>query len=137
MSAKRFLLVFICAVFVFGIESKVFERCELARALKNTYGLPQADIPNWVCIAFRESSYNTAAKSSTNDYGIFQINSKWWCSPPGTGCGVKCSALLDSDIADDVKCALIIKRQQGWDAWYGYKNHCKNENVNNYVSGCY
>ena len=54
-----------------------------------------------LCLTKWESSYNTKAtnynpSSENTDYGIFQINSKWWCNDGKTpravnGCGVSCS----------------------------------------------
>ena len=54
-----------------------------------------------MCLAKGESGYNTQAKNyspgfKSTDYGIFQINSKWWCNDGKTpkavnGCGVSCS----------------------------------------------
>ena len=54
-----------------------------------------------LCLTRWESDYNTKAtnynpSSESTDYGIFQINSKWWCSDGKTpnavdGCHVACS----------------------------------------------
>ena len=54
-----------------------------------------------LCLTKWESSYNTKAtnynpSSESTDYGIFQINSKWWCNDGKTpnavdGCHVSCS----------------------------------------------
>ena len=48
-----------------------------------------------LCLTKWESSYNTKAtnynpSSESTDYGIFQINSKWWCKTPKAvdGCHV-------------------------------------------------
>ncbi|CAM4500566.1 unnamed protein product, partial [Lepidochelys kempii] len=53
-----------------------------------------------VCAARYESSLNTRATHSNKpsrsmDYGIFQINSRWWCNDGKTpraknGCGIQC-----------------------------------------------
>nr|CAD7580074.1 unnamed protein product [Timema californicum] len=53
----------------------VYSQCELANDLKNR-GMP-GTIPDWVCLIFAESSYNTAAEGHLNsdgsvDYGLFQ-----------------------------------------------------------------
>uniref|UniRef100_A0A8D3DU02 lysozyme n=1 Tax=Scophthalmus maximus TaxID=52904 RepID=A0A8D3DU02_SCOMX len=81
--------------------AKVFERCEWARLLKrngmsNYRGISLAD---WVCLSQWESSYNTRATNrntdGSTDYGIFQINSRWWCdngqTPTSNACGISCS----------------------------------------------
>ncbi|XP_010839927.1 PREDICTED: lysozyme C, tracheal isozyme-like [Bison bison bison] len=86
-----------------AVQGKTFERCELARTLKKLglAGYKGVSLANWMCLAKGESSYNTQAKnfnrgSQSTDYGIFQINSKWWCNDGKTpnavnGCGVPCS----------------------------------------------
>ncbi|KAE8748340.1 Lysozyme, partial [Frankliniella occidentalis] len=83
-----------------GVEAHVYEACELAKQLKSPYGFPLSQIPTFVCIAYYESRFNTSAVSKPNrdksiDYGIFQINSRWWCDRgPKLGCGVTCQTLL-------------------------------------------
>ncbi|KAL6092813.1 hypothetical protein STEG23_016561 [Scotinomys teguina] len=91
-------------------EAKVYECCEFARTLKShgMDGYRGISLANGVCLAQQESNYNTRATNynrgdqSTN-YGIFQINSRYWCNDgksPGAvnACGVPCSVLLQDDI---------------------------------------
>uniref|UniRef100_A0AC11EQP3 Uncharacterized protein n=1 Tax=Ovis aries TaxID=9940 RepID=A0AC11EQP3_SHEEP len=104
------------------------------------------DIYEGMCLAYGESRYNTQAinynpGSKSTDYGIFQINSKWWCNDGKTpkavnGCGVSCSALLKDDITQAVACAKKIVSQQGITAWVAWKNNCQNRDVTSYVKGC-
>ena len=56
-----------------------------------------------VCLSKWESSYNTGAinhnTDGSTDYGIFQINSKWWCNDGATpgaknACNIDCSGQL-------------------------------------------
>ncbi|GAB6026267.1 hypothetical protein CHUAL_012473 [Chamberlinius hualienensis] len=125
--------------------AKVFSRCDLAKTLVKNYKFLKKDIANWVCLIESESGRNTAAKSPTNsngsrDYGLFQINSLYWCSG-GKGshyneCHVSCKNLTDSDISDDVKCAQLIYSRQGFKAWYGWQHRCQNHKVSSYISGC-
>nr|CAD7604603.1 unnamed protein product [Timema genevievae] len=118
----------------------VYSQCELANDLKNR-GMP-GSIPDWVCLIFAESSYNTAAEGHLNsdgsvDYGLFQINSRYWCGQgyAGGGCNVNCYSLLDDDISDDVACVKIIYAQSGgFTAWNGWKSSCQNGLPN--LSGC-
>ncbi|CAM9971353.1 unnamed protein product [Lampetra fluviatilis] len=84
-------------------RAKVFARCELAKALHDM-GVGKASLGDWVCLAQAESSYNTRATyhnyNGSTDYGIFQINSNWWCDNGSKGhnaCQVKCS--VDSQAA--------------------------------------
>uniref|UniRef100_A0A8D2JCT2 lysozyme n=1 Tax=Varanus komodoensis TaxID=61221 RepID=A0A8D2JCT2_VARKO len=68
-----------------GAEGKIFERCELARVLKQYQfeGFAGHKVEGKMfCLAQHESSYNTAAvhdNGRSRDYGIFQINSQYWC----------------------------------------------------------
>uniref|UniRef100_A0A4W2H730 lysozyme n=1 Tax=Bos indicus x Bos taurus TaxID=30522 RepID=A0A4W2H730_BOBOX len=113
-----------------AVQGKVFERCELARTLKKLGldGYKGVSLANWLCLTKWESSYNTKAtnynpSSESTDYGIFQINSKWWCNDGKTpnavdGCHVSCSELMENDIAKAVACAKQIVSEQGITAWY-------------------
>ncbi|ELR52483.1 Lysozyme C, tracheal isozyme, partial [Bos mutus] len=99
-----------------------------------------------MCLAKGESGYNTQAKNyspgfKSTDYGIFQINSKWWCNDGKTpkavnGCGVSCSALLKDDITQAVACAKKIVSQLGLTAWVAWTNKCRNRDLTSYVKGC-
>merc|ERR1712066_164691 len=129
---------------VASAEGKVFSRCEFARELVNKQGFARATVGNWVCLANYESSYNTGATNdNTNgsrDYGIFQINDNYWCDANvgyGADCGISCSSLLDSTISDDCDCAKIIWQMHGFNAWYGWKNHCQGTDVETWVSDCF
>lgn len=134
-----------------GGHCKVYERCELARELKEVHSIPEDQIATWVCIAKHESEFNTSAVGHLNadgsgDHGLFQISDLFWCSPPGKGwvCGVSCADLEDDDIKDDVVCAKRIYRQHqrisgnGFTAWAVYEAYCASrEAVDKFVDGCY
>uniref|UniRef100_A0A670JZJ5 Glycosyl hydrolases family 22 (GH22) domain-containing protein n=1 Tax=Podarcis muralis TaxID=64176 RepID=A0A670JZJ5_PODMU len=80
-----------------------------------------------VCTACHESSYNTQAihydSDGSADYGIFQINSRYWCQSPSEPssniCGIQCSELLTDNIAVDVACAKVVvdNSPNGLGAW--------------------
>lgn len=127
-----------CTVFLFlvltvftSVESKRFTKCTLARELFQR-GIPKSELPDWVCLVRWESNYQTNAMNKNNrdgswDYGLFQINDKWWCKghiKSHNACGLSCNELLKDDISKAVTCARLIKRQQGFRAWYGWLNHC-------------
>jgi hypothetical protein len=128
----------------------VYERCELARELKEVHSIPEDQIATWVCIAKHESEFNTSAVGHLNgdgsgDHGLFQISDLFWCSPPGKGwaCGVSCADLEDDDIKDDVVCAKRIYRQHqrisgnGFTAWAVYGTYCASEEVvHKFVDDC-
>uniref|UniRef100_A0A6I8PGY6 lysozyme n=1 Tax=Ornithorhynchus anatinus TaxID=9258 RepID=A0A6I8PGY6_ORNAN len=103
-------------VLPFLAHGKVFERCELARLLKRMGmdGYRGVSLPNWVCLANWESSFNTNAKNynpgdGSTDYGIFQINSRYWCNDGKTpravnACGISCNGLHGETDAKDRMC---------------------------------
>ncbi|CAH1985966.1 unnamed protein product [Acanthoscelides obtectus] len=120
-------------------NAKVFKRCELVKLLRDTYHMPH--LATWVCIAQKESNYNTAAvNKQSGDHGIFQISEKYWCNQGNRGCGHKCSDFENDNISDDVKCVLKIYKEtakfqgDGFNAWTTY-SQCKG-NVQKYVQGC-
>lgn len=118
----------------------VYERCELARDLLKL-GINKDDVATWVCIAFHESRFDTAARNPhSGDHGLLQISELYWCGP-GKACGVPCSAFRDEDISDDVQCALRIHKEHtrlqgnGFLAWVVYPQHCKH-NAKKYIVDC-
>ncbi|XP_049638740.1 lysozyme C-like [Suncus etruscus] len=130
------------------VQGKVYERCELARDLKRLGmdGYQGVSLANWMCLARWESSYDTSQtnynpSSRSTDYGIFQINSRYWCNDGKTprtvnGCGISCSVLLRDDITQAVTCAKRVVRDQGIRAWVAWRNRCQNQDVSQYVRGC-
>ncbi|KAJ1061572.1 hypothetical protein K5549_002607 [Capra hircus] len=132
-----------------AVQGKVFERCELARTLKELGldGYKGVSLANWMCLARWESNYNTRATNynrgdKSTDYGIFQINSRWWCNDGKTpravnACRIPCSALLKDDITQAVACAKrVVSDPQGIKAWVAWRNKCQNKDVRSYVKGC-
>ncbi|XP_076967494.1 lysozyme C-like [Tamandua tetradactyla] len=131
------------------VQGKIYERCEFARALKarGMDGFRGISLPNWVCLARWESGYNTRAVNynrgdRSTDYGIFQINSRYWCNDgktPGAvnACGIPCSALLQDDISQAVACAKrVVSDPQGIRAWVAWRSRCQNQDLTPYVRGC-
>nr|ABX11553.1 lysozyme-1 [Rhodnius prolixus] len=125
--------VFLLAIFALlgATQARVFTRCGLARELARQ-GLPRHDLANWVCLIEAESGRNTRARGGPNydgsyDNGLFQINDRIWCmnGRPGHACHVRCEDLRTDDIRASVRCAVQIKQQQGWSAWYGWQYHCR------------
>uniref|UniRef100_UPI00398F5004 lysozyme C, milk isozyme-like n=1 Tax=Pristiophorus japonicus TaxID=55135 RepID=UPI00398F5004 len=130
----------------------VYEKCELARVLRNNGldGFHGYSLANWVCLIQYESSYNTraigrnsrAGQIVSSDYGIFQINSYWWCDDGQTqnsrnGCRRSCDDYINDNIADDIQCAKsVVSDPQGMNAWYGWKNNCKIRNLDNFLREC-
>ena len=115
----------ITASVIFTCDGKIFERCELARELRDSY-VPYEQIGVYVCIAERLSNLNTDAVGQGTYFGMFQISSDFWCENgyyAGKACSVQCSSLTDDDIADDLKCVQTIYDEHqrlfnnGFNAW--------------------
>ncbi|XP_054922196.1 lysozyme-like isoform X2 [Dermacentor andersoni] len=73
---------------------KKFTRCSLSKELARN-GIPRGQMANWVCLVNSESGMNTRAmnrnRDGSVDYGLFQINNRYWCSPgPHNQCRVRC-----------------------------------------------
>ncbi|CAG9761698.1 unnamed protein product [Ceutorhynchus assimilis] len=126
-------------------ESKIMDKCEVARALWQK-GVPDWEVPTWVCIANAESRFDTyAVNRNTWDYGIFQISSLWWCQSgdtPGKGCNLSCNSLLHDDISTDIDCVRKVYaeteamgQRPGFKAWTTWQPHCSGDNWH-WVQGC-
>ncbi|XP_061118965.1 lysozyme C-like [Conger conger] len=138
-------LVFL--LLVAAASAREFTRCELARALKEAgmdgyYGVSLGD---WVCLSRWESDYNTDAihhdYDGSTDYGIFQINSRWWCDdgkgPTSNACHIPCSSLLSPDISTAITCAKrVVRDPNGIRAWVAWRLHCEGQDVSQYIQGC-
>ncbi|RVE49532.1 hypothetical protein evm_005873 [Chilo suppressalis] len=139
-------ILVIVALVVIGLcwqcEAKTFSRCELVRELRRQK-FPENQLRNWVCLVEKESGRRTNAIGPTNsngsrDHGLFQINDKYWCSTtnkPGKDCNVTCAQLRTNDITKACKCAKKIYQRHGFNAWYGWVNHCKGKTLPN-ISKC-
>uniref|UniRef100_A0A670J5A8 Lysozyme C, milk isozyme-like n=1 Tax=Podarcis muralis TaxID=64176 RepID=A0A670J5A8_PODMU len=99
-----------------------------------------------ICTAYHESKYESSAVGPPNtdgsqDYGVFQINSRYWCDnqqgETANGCRISCSAFTNDDITDDIECAkTVVRDPQGMDAWVAWKNHCKGKDLSEWTAGC-
>ncbi|XP_072931219.1 uncharacterized protein [Epargyreus clarus] len=121
-------------------DARIYERCELARDLLSL-GISKEHVATWVCIAYHESRFDTAARNPhSGDHGLLQISELYWCGV-GKACGLPCSALRDDDISDDVECALRVHEEHtrlqgnGFLAWVVYPHHCKH-NAKKYLADC-
>ncbi|XP_004700515.1 lysozyme C [Echinops telfairi] len=131
------------------VQGKVYERCELARRLKQLGmdGYKGISLANWMCLIKWESGYNTRVTNynrgdKSTDYGIFQINSRYWCNDGKTpravnACRISCNVLLQDDITQAVACAKrVVRDPQGIRAWVAWRNRCQNRDLTEYVRGC-
>lgn len=136
------VVVFVSMVIYF-CESKVYEKCELARELRDKHFLPFDRIGTFVCIAERQSNLNTQALSNGLYFGMYQISGEYWCdlNYAGNACGVQCSRLLDDDLTDDLSCVQIIFDEHqrifnnGFHAWPS-SQYCQSQG-NSFIQECF
>lgn len=122
-----------------NLRSNYQSDCQVFNYLKKS-GFPDYTIPTMVCISKYESSFNCDATNKntdgSTDYGLFQINSYYWCSGDPSSkyneCKTTCSGLFNCQY--NANCAYIVWKQQGYTAWYGYQKH-KSE-CDNYKISC-
>ncbi|XP_069936512.1 lysozyme C-like [Cherax quadricarinatus] len=145
LSCWWLLVIAVVEVLVGPSSAKVYKKCEMAGILERQLRLPRDQIKNFVCIAQYESGFNTAAlnrnKNGSKDYGIFQINSMYWCHDDTKGksnsCGIQCKDLLSDNLGTAVTCAQKILKSQGYKAWVAYNNNCRNRNLDAYMAECW
>ncbi|XP_022521294.2 lysozyme C [Astyanax mexicanus] len=74
----------------------------------------------------------------TEDYGIFQINNRRWCSdgkfPGKKDCPFTCNQLFS--LQNSIDCAKIIVQKLGMTPWKGWRYECWGQDVSKYVAGC-
>ncbi|XP_007664318.1 lysozyme-like protein 4 isoform X1 [Ornithorhynchus anatinus] len=152
---KIFMTLSLINCLIVSNVAKLLSRCEVANKLSDE-GLDGYDgysLENWVCLAFFASKFNTTAEHKEEDgstsYGIFQINSKEWCTNheehSRNRCHHLCSGTVglapsnldkppnfptyfqSSDLSNSIECAKkIIKEKEGMGHWYVWKENCQN-----------
>jgi len=107
-----------------GGSGNILSATDVCKLLKSN-GFPASDIPKLVCAALKESAFNTRALNTKNsngswDWGLFQLNDRYWCgrSEIGGDCRARCTDLYDA--AKNVACAKVVYTRHGMSAWYGY-----------------
>ncbi|KAM6474749.1 lysozyme C, milk isozyme-like isoform 2-T2 [Liasis olivaceus] len=147
-AAMKALVLTLLFLLLAASKAKVFTRCELASLLKwhGLDGYHGYGLGNWVCMSYHESRYSTQAVGPPNsdgshDYGIFQINSRWWCNNyqgiTANGCNTPCSAFTNDDITDDVDCGKrIVCDPNKMGAWVAWRNNCKGRDLSKWTRGC-
>ncbi|KAJ0177815.1 hypothetical protein K1T71_006688 [Dendrolimus kikuchii] len=133
---KMLPFVIIFLISVNGGGSREFSTCELVQELRRQH-FPENQLEDWTCLIWAESSARTDVVGGPDgdgsyDFGLFQINDRYWCSTTtiaGKGCNVLCSDLLQDDITKATECAKKIYRKHGFKAWVGWVNACKGKNL--------
>ena len=99
---KYLVAVFLVGITIYGCNSIKYEECELAVELVRK-GFARQSLDNWICLIKSESSMNTTAVNYNTDgsidYGLFQINDRYWCQTSGNSfpnvCGFDCTSKPD------------------------------------------
>ncbi|EHB07089.1 Lysozyme-like protein 6 [Heterocephalus glaber] len=97
------LLISLASCLLIVNQASIIRHCDLARVLHQEHldGFEGYSLSDWLCLAFVESNFNIS-KVNENvdgsfDYGIFQINSHYWCnnyqSHSENYCHVDCEVL--------------------------------------------
>ncbi|XP_029442202.1 lysozyme C, milk isozyme-like [Rhinatrema bivittatum] len=127
------LLVLLLGICI--MKSEVMEKCEVYKAVVDAGldGYRGYSAANYVCLAYYSSDYDTSLNKSPHEFGIFQINSYWWCNvnpEDNKACKISCSSLLDSNISDDLKCVKrIVQDPNALSAWTSWIQNCKGRNL--------
>ncbi|XP_075702379.1 lysozyme C-like [Rhinoderma darwinii] len=141
--------LFIVSLLVLAIDCVVlnydafYDRCKLIQELNDAgvVGIKGYTVGDYVCLVKHISGYDSSLHTSDSEYGIFQINSWWWCDDGKTVgrknlCGVQCSELLDKNITNDIQCfARILKDPNGLEAWSVWPTKCQDKDLSEFTRG--
>ncbi|XP_069339253.1 lysozyme-like protein 6 [Eulemur rufifrons] len=98
-----------------------------------------------LCLAFIESNFNISKVNEnadgSYDYGLFQINSHYWCndykSHSENLCHVDCQDLLNPNLLAGIHCAkMIVSRSGGMNKWVEWRLHCSGRPLSYWMTGC-
>ncbi|XP_024435750.3 sperm acrosome-associated protein 5-like [Desmodus rotundus] len=129
------------------VDAKIYERCDLVMKLEKAglNGFQGYGIGDWLCMAHYESGFDTSFMNhnpdGSSDYGIFQLNSAWWCdngvTPTKNLCHMECHDLLNRHILDDILCAKqVVSSKNGMNAWGSWIQHCYGHDLSDWLKGC-
>ncbi|XP_063822760.1 lysozyme-like [Ostrinia nubilalis] len=123
------VVLFVVAV-LWSCDAKILKRCDIVLELTRQ-GFPESQMRDWVCLIENESGGDTGKittkKNGFKGYGLFQIDSNWWCarSSPSALCHIPCAEVITDDITKASDCAKLIYRRFGFSAWSGWNHHCQ------------
>nr|XP_023508115.1 lysozyme-like protein 6 isoform X1 [Equus caballus] len=99
-----------------------------------------------LCLAFVQSNFNISKVNENTDgsfdYGIFQINSHYWCNDHKSHsenlCDVDCQELLSPNLLSTINCAKkIVSSAGGMKNWVGWRLHCSGRPLSYWMTGCH
>ncbi|XP_069809837.1 lysozyme C II-like [Dendropsophus ebraccatus] len=138
---KIFIVLILAAI---ATGSWALDRCSVVRAVRSSgiAGYKGYTVEDYVCLAAYISKYDHTLNRSPTQYGAFQINSYWWCNDGRTLgrknlCGISCSALLNTNLADDLRCVRrIVQDPNGLGAWPAWTQNCKGRDNSRFTARC-
>ncbi|EPQ10624.1 Sperm acrosome-associated protein 5 [Myotis brandtii] len=147
MKAWGTVVVTLTVLIVATVDAKIYERCDLAMKLEKAGldGFQGYSIGDWLCLAHYVSGFDTSVVDhnldGSNQYGIFQLNSAWWCdngvTPTKNLCHMECHDLLNRHILDDIMCAKkVVSSRDGMNAWGSWTQHCQGRDLSEWLKGC-
>ncbi|XP_008057262.1 lysozyme-like protein 6 [Carlito syrichta] len=128
-------------------QANLIGRCDLAKVLheEDMDGFEGYSLSDWLCLAFVESSFNISKVNEnvdgSSDYGLFQINSHYWCndyrSHTKNLCQVDCQEMLNPNLLSGLSCAKkIVSGAEGMNSWMAWKLHCSGRPLSYWMTGC-
>uniref|UniRef100_A0ABI7XXM1 Glycosyl hydrolases family 22 (GH22) domain-containing protein n=1 Tax=Felis catus TaxID=9685 RepID=A0ABI7XXM1_FELCA len=99
-----------------------------------------------LCLAFVESNFNLSKVNENADgsfdYGIFQINSHYWCndykSHSENICHEDCKELLSPDLLSTINCVKkMVSGAGGMKNWVAWRLHCAGRPLSYWMTGCH
>ncbi|KAM4622989.1 lysozyme C II-like [Discoglossus pictus] len=122
--------------------SWAIDRCRVVEALRygGVVGIKGYTLEDYLCLVHYGSYYDSYLNISPSEYGVFQINSYWWCDDGRTVgrknlCGIRCSHLLGNYLVDDVRCLQrVVRDPNGLGAWSQWRNNCKGRDLSRFTS---
>ncbi|XP_036755830.2 lysozyme-like protein 6 [Manis pentadactyla] len=116
-------------------QANLITCCDLAKVLhqEDLDGFEGYSVSDWLCLAFVESNFNISKvyenTDGSFDYGIFQINSHYWCNDNRSHseniCRMECQELMSPNLLSTINCAKkIVSGAGGMNNWVNWKLHC-------------
>ncbi|XP_032255598.1 lysozyme-like protein 6 [Phoca vitulina] len=122
------LFVSLVSCLIATSQASLIDRCDLARVLykEDLDGFEGYSLADWPCLAFVESKFNISKVNENADgsfdYGIFQINSHYWCNDYRSHsediCHEDCQDLLSPNLLSIISCTKkIVSGAGGMKNW--------------------
>ncbi|XP_037348758.1 lysozyme-like protein 6 [Talpa occidentalis] len=144
----RALLICLVSYLATTNQAIFIKRCDLAKVLheEEVEGLEGYTLSDWLCLASVESNFNLSKVNENADgsfdYGIFQINSHYWCndfrSHSENICHMDCEDILSPTLLPSINCAKkIVSKTGGMKNWVEWRLHCAGRPLSYWMTGCH